>query len=349
MPVPWGPGRDHQHLIVCDLVASDGTTGTGFTWTVDAGALAILAMLDNDCRPVIEGGTAAPEVAWDRLRWHLREVGGGIATLAMAAVDIGLWDLRARAAGLGLADLIGRRRDQAGVYASGVNRHLTMEELAGQVSRWVAAGHSRVKIKVGLPSLDEDVERVAVVRRVIGPDRQLMIDANQLWDLPTARRAAKLLARFDIYWLEEPLPAHDTRGYAALRSAVDIPIAAGESLFTEAEFANLLAAQGCDFIQPNVCRVGGITPFLRIAALAKALSIPVMPHLLPDISGQLALCLPLPALVEDIDQGSFAALGALERPGGVAVQGDGLRALPGLGHGLTFGVAGGLGEKNPIS
>ncbi len=336
MPVPWGPGREHQHLIVCDLVASDGATGTGFTWTVDAGARAVLAMLDDDCRPVIEGGTAAPEVAWDRLRWHLREAGAGIATLAMAAVDIGLWDLRARVAGLSLADLIGRRRDQAGVYASGVNRHLPLDELTDQVSRWVAAGHSRVKIKVGLPSLAEDVERVAAVRRVIGPDRQLMVDANQLWDLPTARRAAKLLARFDIYWLEEPLPAHDTRGYAALRSAIDIPVAAGESLFTEAEFGALLASRGCDFIQPNVCRVGGITPFLRIAALAKAFSTPVMPHLLPDISGQLALCLPLPALVEDIDQGSFAALGALARPAGVSVQGDRLHMLPGLGHGLAF-------------
>ncbi len=336
MPVPWGPGREHQHLIVCDLVASDGATGTGFTWTVDAGARAVLAMLDDDCRPVIEGGTAAPEVAWDRLRWHLREAGAGIATLAMAAVDIGLWDLRARVAGLSLADLIGRRRDQAEVYASGVNRHLPLDELTDQVSRWVAAGHSRVKIKVGLPSLAEDVERVAAVRRVIGPDRQLMVDANQLWDLPTARRAAKLLARFDIYWLEEPLPAHDTRGYAALRSAIDIPVAAGESLFTEAEFGALLASRGCDFIQPNVCRVGGITPFLRIAALAKAFSTPVMPHLLPDISGQLALCLPLPALVEDIDQGSFAALGALERPGGITVQGDRLHSLPGLGHGLAF-------------
>lgn len=336
MPMPWGPGRDHQHLITCELVASDGAVGTGFTWTVDAGARAILAMLDDDCQPVIVGGTAAPEVAWDRLRWHLREAGGGIATLAMAAVDIGLWDLRARAAGLSLADLLGRRRDQAGVYASGVNRHLPLDELTEQVGRWVAAGHSRVKIKVGLPSLDEDIERVAAIRRVVGPHRRLMVDANQLWDLPTARRAAKLLARFDIYWLEEPLPAHDTRGYAALRSAIDIPVAAGESLFTEAEFGTLLASQGCDFIQPNVCRVGGITPFLRIASLAQTFSIPVMPHLLPDISGQLALCLPLPALVEDIDQGSFAALGALERPGGIAVEGDSLRALPGLGHGLAF-------------
>src|SRR5215472_11648774 len=338
MPVPWGPGRDHQHLVICDLVAADGATGTGFAWTVDAGARAILAMLDDDCRPVIEGGPADPEPSWDQLRWHLREAGSGIATLAMAAVDIGLWDMRARAAGLSLADLIGRRRQATAVYASGVNRHLSLDELTEQVSRWVAAGHKRVKIKVGLPDLDEDIERVAAVRRVIGPRRQLMIDANQLWDLPTARRAAGLMARFDIYWLEEPLPAHDTSGYARLRSAIDIPVAAGESLFTEAEFAALLASQGCDFIQPNVCRVGGITPFQRIAAMARAFSIPVMPHLLPDISGQLALCLPLPAMIEDIDEGSFAALGALARPSGVVITGDSLQAQTPPGHGLVFAV-----------
>lgn len=336
MPVPWGPGRDHQHLVVTDLVADDGATGTGFSWTVDAGSSAILAMLDDDCAPVVTGGPAAPELMEDRLRWHLREAGGGIAMLAIAAVDTALWDMRAKTAGVGLADLIGRRRDQVSVYASGVNRHLTLDELTEQVTRWVAAGHSRFKIKVGLPDLERDIERVAAVRRVIGPGRLLMVDANQLWDLPAARRAAAALARYDIYWLEEPLPACDTRGYARLRSAIDIPIAAGESLFTEAEFSDLLMAQGCDFIQPNICRVGGITAFLRIASLARSFSIPVMPHLLPDISGQLAMCLPLTPLVEDIDQGSFAALGALERPGGIAVAGDVLTTVPGPGHGLDF-------------
>ena len=101
-----------------------------------------------------------------------------------------------QAAGLGLADLLGRQRDQVPVYASGVNRHLTLDELTEQVSRWVAAGHTRFKIKVGRPGLDEDLERVAAVRRIIGPGRLLMVDANQLWDLPTARRAATALSPY---------------------------------------------------------------------------------------------------------------------------------------------------------
>ena len=336
MPRPWGPAVTCQYLIATTVRSSDGGTGQGFSWAVQAGAQAILAMVQADCAPVAEGGPVVPAAAWDRLWWQLREAGGGIAPLSMAAIDIGLWDLQAKSAGLSLADLIGRQRDRVPVYASGVNRHLTLAELTEQVTRWTAAGHSRFKIKVGRPSLDEDLERVAAVRKIIGPDRLLMVDANQLWDLPTARRAAQKLSAFDIFWLEEPLPAEDFQGYARLRAAIGIPLAAGESLYTEAQFRDLLLAGAVDFVQPNVCRVGGITPFLRVARLARLFDVPVMPHLLPDISGQLAMALPLPGMIEDIDEGSFAALGALARPSGVVVTGDSMQAQTPPGHGLAF-------------
>jgi L-alanine-DL-glutamate epimerase-like enolase superfamily enzyme len=338
MPVPWGPGAATQDLIVTTVQASSGETGRGFSWAVRAGGEAVRAMVEADSGPAAVGGPAAPAAAWDRMWRHLREAGGGVTTLAMAAVDIGLWDLQAKAAGLSLTDLIGRQRDEVPVYASGVNRHLTLDELTEQVQRWVDAGHTRFKIKVGLPSLEQDVQRVAAVRRVIGPGGLLMVDANQLWDLPAARRAARALSQFDIFWLEEPLPAEDFQAYARLRAAIDIPLAAGESLYTEAQFRDVLLAGAVDYIQPNVCRVGGITPFLRIARLARLFDVAVMPHLLPDISGQLALCLPLPAMVEDIDQGSFAALGALAAPSGVTISGGRLQAGTQPGHGLEFAV-----------
>jgi L-alanine-DL-glutamate epimerase-like enolase superfamily enzyme len=336
MPRPWGPAVTSQYLIVTELRTRAGATGTGFSWAVQAGAQAIRAMIDADCGPAAEGLPAIPDAVWDRLWFYLREAGGGVATLAMAAIDIALWDLRGKAAGLGLPDLIGRQRDTVPAYASGVNRHLSLAELTERTIQQVAAGHTRFKLKVGLPDLAADLERVAAVRQVIGPRRLLMVDANQLWDLPAARRAARGLAAYDIFWLEEPLPAEDFRGYADLRRAIDIPLAAGESLYTEAQFRDLLLAGAIDFVQPNVCRVGGITPFLRIARLARQFSVPVMPHLLPDISGQLAMSLPLRPMVEDIDEGSFAALGALARPSGVTVTGDTQRADPGPGHGLVF-------------
>ncbi len=339
MPVPWGPGAMSQYLITAAIDVSDGGSGQGFSWAVRSGAQAIKPLIDNDCAPVAVGGPVIPAAAWDRMRFHLREAGGGITSLAMAAIDIGLWDLQAKTAGLSLTDFIGRQRDEVLAYASGVNRHLALDELVEQVHRWVEAGHTRFKIKVGQPTLDEDVERVAAVRRIIGPGRLLMLDANQLWDLPAARRAAKALSAFDIFWLEEPLSAEDHQTYARLRAAIDIPLAAGESLYTEAQFRDALLAGAVDYIQPNICRVGGVTPFLRIARLARLFDVPVMPHLLPDLSGQLALCLPLPAMVEDIDQGSFAALGALARQSGVTIADGILEARTPPGHGLEFATA----------
>ncbi|HEY7147254.1 MAG TPA: mandelate racemase/muconate lactonizing enzyme family protein [Streptosporangiaceae bacterium] len=337
MTSPWGPSQTCQYLIAATLETQEGVVGQGFSWTPQVGASAIRAMFEKDCRPFVLGGPAAPGPLWDRLWWHLREAGaGGVTSLAIAAVDTGLWDLRAKAAGLSLVDLIGRRHAEVPAYASGVNRHLPLDELTDQVRRWVAAGHSRFKIKVGLPGLEQDLERVAAVRTIIGPRRALMVDANQLWDYPAALRAARALSAYDIFWLEEPLPADDIAAYQRLRARIDIPVATGESLASQAQFRDLLVAGGCDYLQPNVCRVGGITPFLRIAALAASFGVPVMPHLLPDIAGQLALCLPGPTLVEDIDEASFASLGALARPSGVTIAGGVLRADTAAGHGLLF-------------
>src|SRR5262249_55145613 len=153
---------------------------------------------------------------------------------------------------------------------------------------------------------------------------------------PAARRAAAALAPSGLFWLEEPLPAEDFRGYAELRRLCGVPLAAGESLYTEAQFRDLLLAGAVDFVQPNVCRVGGITPFLRIARLAGPFSPPVMPPLPPDIPAQPPMSLPLTPFVEDIDEGSFAALGPLAAPSGVTIPAGSVTAAPPAGHGLTF-------------
>jgi L-alanine-DL-glutamate epimerase-like enolase superfamily enzyme len=336
LPRPWGPDVPAVHLVVTEVVAADGATGTGFSWTPTIGAGAVRALLDQDCRAAVVGGPTAPAVVWDRLWWHLHEAGGGgLTTIAMAGVDIALWDLLARRRGLPLVDLIGRRHDAVEVYGSGVNRHHPLDELVAQAERWVAAGHTAVKIKVGLPDLEEDVERVAAVRRVIGPRRRLMVDANQLWDLPTAVRAIHRLSAFDLHWVEEPLLADDVPAHAALRARVDVPLAAGESAYTAHQF-RALAAAGVDVLQPNAVRVGGITPFLRIAEQARTGGAAVAPHLLPDLSGQLALCLPGRSVVEDVEDASFAALGVLARESGVRIEGARLTARTGPGHGLDF-------------
>ncbi|MFG2005566.1 mandelate racemase/muconate lactonizing enzyme family protein [Spirillospora sp. NPDC048911] len=331
---PWGPEMTHIHVIVTELTTSDGRTGTGFSWAPWVGGQAIHALLESDIKDAVVGLPVHPGVVFDELWWHLHEAGrGGLVTTALAAVDLALWDLHAAD---GLVEALGRRRDAVPAYGSGVNRHYTLDELVAQACRWVEHGHTAVKIKVGLDDLAGDVERVAAVRDVIGPGARLMLDANQRWDLPRALRAIEAFRPYDPYLIEEPLPAADVHAYARLRASIDVPIALGENTYTPYEFRDLLVAGACDIVQPNVVRVGGITPFLRIVELARAFDVPTFPHLLPDISGQLACALPMPAMVEDVEDASFAALGLLREPYPVRIAGGMLTTGGHRGLGLTF-------------
>src|SRR5699024_9284513 len=212
----------------------------------------------------------------------------------------------------------------------------SLPDLVEHVRVCVAAVHRAAKIKVGSVALARDVERVRAVREVLGPERLLMVDANQRWDVPGAVRALAGLAPFGLHFVEEPLPAEDLVAHARLRERTDVPFAVGENLRTVEEFERAVDLGVCDIAQPNVVRVGGITPFLGICEVMARRGVPVAPHLLPELSGQLALCLPRSGMVEDIDRASLAALGALACPSGVTFEGDVVRADTGPGHGLVF-------------
>jgi L-alanine-DL-glutamate epimerase-like enolase superfamily enzyme len=330
----WGAEAPENHVIATELHTDDGGTGYGFSWTPTIGPRAVKALLDYDIAPFITGLPATPETVWDALWKRLHEAGGGgLTTIAMAGADLALWDLQARRAGTSVTGLLGQRQESAEVYGSGVNLHYTLEELVAQAERWVAVGHQAIKIKVGKPDLREDAERVAAVRSVLGPDRRLMIDANQRWDLPTTFRALDVLAEFGLEWLEEPIRADDLWAYRRLRKHSPVPIALGENLHTIYRFRDFIDAEAVDIIQPNIIRVGGITPFRRIVELARTNSIRVMPHLLPELSGQLALTLAEPTMVEDVEEASFEQLGILDGPSPVRFNNSrvALADQPGLG------------------
>ncbi|WP_019813185.1 mandelate racemase/muconate lactonizing enzyme family protein [Saccharomonospora saliphila] len=339
LPGTWDGGVSYHDIVVVRVATSDGAEGTGVSWTPRVGAGAVRAVLEDDCAPVLLGRSPHPVPRWDQLYGYLHEAGpGGVSAMALAAVDIALWDRRARVAGSALVDLLGRRRESVPAYGSGVNLDYGLDELCEQVRRWVEQGHSAVKVKVGSAELERDLERLAAVREILGSRRRLMVDANQRWDVPTASRALEAFARFDPFWIEEPLPADDLAGHVRLRQSTTVPFAVGENLRTVRQFRDMLVAGVCDIAQPNVVRVGGITPFLRVADLAAAFDVPVAPHLLPELSAQLALCVPLVSMVEAIDRASFAELGALARPCGVSVGAGGASADTGPGHGLVFEV-----------
>ena len=338
---PWGADVPEMHLVIVEVDAG-GMTGVGFSWTPTIGPYAVQALLDHDIATFAQGRPAHPELLWDDLWRHLHEAGGGgITTIAMAGLDLALWDLRARTAGSSVAGLLGRRRDRVPAYGSGVNLHYTLEELVAQAERWVAAGYRGAKMKVGSPDLDRDLERVAAVREVLGPERWLAVDANQRWDLPSAERAVRALSRFDLHWIEEPLRADDLPGYATLRRRIEVPIACGENLHTLYRYREFVAADAVDILQPNIVRVGGLTPFLRIAHLARSSSRGLAPHLLPDLSAQVAVSHEGTVWVEEVEDAGLADLGFTDEPTPVRRVGAELEVEDRPGLGFSF-----LSESN---
>lgn len=338
MPRPWVPDAPDLHLVRVDVTDTAGRTGSGFSWTPTIGARAVAALLEDDITRFAVGREADAQTLWPQLWAYLHEAGGGgVTTVAMAGLDLALWDLRAKDLGVGLADLLGRRHERLPVYGSGVNLHYTRDELAAQVQRWVDRGLGAVKIKVGRPELDDDVARVALVRKILGPDRLLMIDANQRWSVETATTAMTALAEFDLAWIEEPLRSDDTAGYRELMDRISVPIALGENLHTVHRFREAMDAGFAGVVQPNIVRVGGITPFLEIAALAEERGVMLAPHLLPDLSAQIGVTLRERTWVEDVEDAGFDALGILAAPSPVRIDGvwATVTSSPGLGLDLV--------------
>jgi L-alanine-DL-glutamate epimerase-like enolase superfamily enzyme len=240
---------------------------------------------------------------YQKLLWAGASVGrSGVATQAIAALDIALYDLKAKRAGLPLAKLLGAYRDSVQTYnTSGGFLHAPIEEVKERASQSLAEGIGGIKIKVGQPDTKIDLERVTAVRAHLGDDVPLMVDANQQWDRPTAMRFGRALERFGLVWIEEPLDAYDAEGHAQLARALDTSIATGEMLSSVAEHISLIDNRSVDIIQPDAPRIGGITPFLRLAHLADQAGLQLAPHFAMEIHLHLAACYPREPWVEHFE------------------------------------------------
>jgi L-alanine-DL-glutamate epimerase-like enolase superfamily enzyme len=258
-------------FLFAEITTAQGHTGMGFSYSKRAGGPAQYA----HAKEVAEGliGEDPNDIArvYDKLLWAGASVGrSGVATQALAAIDVALWDLKAKRAGLPLAKLLGAHRDSVRTYnTSGGFLNASLDEVRDRATRSLEEGIGGIKIKVGLPDSAEDLRRVAGVREHIGAGVPLMVDANPQWDRATALRLGRRLEEFDLVWIEEPLDAYDAEGHAQLAAALDTPIATGEMLASVAEHVRLIDARACDIIQPDAPRVGGITPMLKIMALAE--------------------------------------------------------------------------------
>jgi L-alanine-DL-glutamate epimerase-like enolase superfamily enzyme len=260
----------------CQIFTDGGLVGTV---PASGGKLAKL-LIEEMLRPVVVGEDPMDhERIWQKMYWGMLSNGRrGAVMSAIGIVDNAVWDLKGRITGQPVHKLLGSFRDQVNSYGSGINLNLTDDELVAQMRGFAEAGFRMVKMKIGHQDPKRDIERIRRVREAIGPDVDLAVDANNAWSLTSAIEISRQLEPFDIYWLEEPILADEIDSLAELACATRIPIAAGENHYGKWEFKELIEKRAVAIVQADVVKCGGVTEFLKIAAMADAHGLPVCPH-----------------------------------------------------------------------
>lgn len=294
-----------QETIFVTLTDADGAEGRGYSYTIGDGGPSVLALLRHTLLPALMGREAGMiEAIWRDLLFtsHATAV-GPMMSLALAAIDTALWDLRGRRTGLPLHVLAGGAKSRVPMYSTeGGWLHLEPAALVDDALAMRAAGFLGSKIKIGKPTVAGDAARLEAVRAALGADYEIMTDANQSMTQPEAARRLPLLERLNIGWFEEPLPADDIAGHARLARQSRVPIAVGESLYSPGQFADYIAAGACGIVQADVARVGGITPWLKVAHMAEAHNLAICPHFLMEIHVSLVCAVPNAPWLEYIPQ-----------------------------------------------
>ncbi len=275
----------HWGVVGARIDVEGGSSGYGYTGTHAhlASDQLITRCIETCLAPLLVGEDArAVTRLWQRIARHpaLQWVGrAGITTLAHAAIDVALWDLKAKAAKQPLWKLLGgHAREGVRAYNTDIGwLSLPDATLLRGAQDAVQQGFTGIKIKVG-SGVERDLKRLRAVRKAIGPDVTLAIDGNGKWDLPTCQRFCRAAEDLDVFWFEEPLWYDDVKGHAQLARATRIPIALGEQLYTTDAFAEFFAQQAIHWVQPDVTRMAGITEVLRVCEMAHAMRLPVAPH-----------------------------------------------------------------------
>ncbi len=275
-----------QETPILTIYDSDGASGTGCSYTIGTGGPSVIALLEHTFLPYLIGQDADRiDGIWRDLLYatHATSV-GAITSLALAAIDTALWDLRCRKQGLPLWKAAGGSRDSIPLYCTkGGWLHLNSKALVKDALDMQARGFKGSKIKIGRPHISEDVARLAAVRDAVGPEYEIITDGNQGFTLSEAIRRARMLEEYGISWFEKPLKTDDVAAHRELANRTSVPIAVGESMYSIGQFKDYLQLGAASIVQVDVARIGGITPWLKVAHLAEAFNVMVCPHFLMEL------------------------------------------------------------------
>jgi len=288
-------------FMVARIETDEGLEGLGYTMTVGpGGSSSIMAYMKDSLIPLLIGED--PRMigkVWEKMYENDRGVRKkGIPVYAMSALDIGLWDILGKSVGKPVWQLFGAYIDKVPVYGSGGFLPYSLDQLIAEAEGFRDQGCRYYKFKIGRPDVMENIERVRAVHKAVGKDMQLLVDANQRWDVATNIRVGRLLEEFDLYWYEEPVLADNIEECAEVAAAIPIPVATGENEYTRYGFRDLIEARAATYLNPDIHRCGGFSEIIKISHLAAAYDIKIAPHLVPELSVQVLACIPNGSLVE---------------------------------------------------
>ena len=319
-----------QETPMVKITDSDGVVGIGYSYTIGTGGSSVLALLNDHLCPRLIGLEAEEiEGIWRSLFFHTHATTvGALTSIALAAIDTALWDLRCKRAKLPLWRMAGGAQRSVPLYSTeGGWLHIETSALVDDALAVKDKGFSGAKIKIGRPHVAEDVDRLSAVRDAVGPAFEIMTDANQGFNLSEAIRRARHYQELDIAWFDEPMHADDVEAHAQLTRSTSVPIAVGESMYSISQFKDYLVRKACTIVQVDVGRIGGITPWLKVAHMAEAHNVAVCPHFLMELHVSLSAAVPNGRYVEYIPQLDEITHSRMSIKDGRAVPSD----EPGLG------------------
>jgi mandelate racemase len=308
-------------LVLTDVVTDAGISGHSIVFTYTPAALKPTAELVRNVEVLVKGEVLAPAEIEQRLAKRFRLLGTqGLVGIALAAIDMALWDALARVHGISLVRLLGGAEKPVRSY--GAVGYDGVEGCARAAERWATQGFTGIKAKIGYPTVQEDVAVVRAMRKAAGDDMAIMVDYNQCLTPIEAVERLRVLDDEGVTWVEEPVLAHDYAGHALVAREARTPIQCGENWWGTLDMRHAIEAQASDFVMPDVMKIGGVTGWLRAAALAHAKNIPMSSHLWPEISARLLCCTPTAHWLEYADWWNPILAEPLRVEKGMAIAGD---------------------------